>query len=209
MVDIEQLTQKERSDLFSALARRAAGPLPIGDDAGNAFLLLSLDSLRPGETDTASTICYADFIPRRLVILEPVIERITEDSRTTYADHVVSRVHSGRWFWKKQTDTIERLPEAVFTTEHREEMTVSRGLWSIHYLLFGSRLQLSNFKTVSGDLFGPNGEIELDKGVIKVGMTVSISVSHAAARAVPFQAVILGTPAPHVPPPAAAEKVGE
>ena len=189
-MNVETLTPKERTEMLAALVRWNVGAVGL-DEFTNTWCVPVSESNSPDYTRSGvqvlvppqmvATVIFNPhmvFRPKKLVILEPVSERVTHEKiygvRTT-----------GRWWWKKEESVVERVIETP-----RFEV-VPRGIWRVHALFVGNRCQMQN-GDVSGDAFGPDGEVGF-RDTCQPGLHITVQVKNGALVPAPFLAVILGT----------------
>lgn len=199
IASVDDMTQRERIDLFCELARKLVGPQPIGD-AGLAILpLCARDDVPAGATVPIVVTCQRRFKPMRLVILEPVVERATSetiDFKVMPEDERVGTetvTTTGMWWWKKTARTVYTPPTPVQSRAFvREVQTVPRGAWSVDAVYVGPNSQFESSGPIGGDAFAPDGKTDFDGTVCQPGQTITVHVRHSCVEAVPFRAVILG-----------------
>ena len=184
-VQLDDLTQEQRLALFRDLARAIpVGPIELGTPDGACILPICVDKVEPDRHETVFTRFEVACRPRRLVILEPEAELI-EYTTLTGCDRVEQ---VGPW-WRRETCVVRG---EVRTLQNVRRRRVERGLWTVSGIFVGAQMQFGALGSISGDAFGPSGEMEFGMSAAAPGFTITLNVRHAAAGPVPFMAVVLG-----------------
>lgn len=191
---IDSFTQEERWRLFSDLTKRIVGPVDFEFDAGMSFLPVcyTYDGGIPSKmVNPVMVTCHEEFIPERLVILEPVEEVIETEVQKTFATEIVEIVSGPFWNRKREEKPVE-----VYTRtdhiQHRSKRFVDRGVWTVSSVFVGVQAMFRTQGSINGSAFGPGNNLAFDKTVMRSGTSITLSVEHSLDRRVPFYGVILG-----------------
>ncbi len=170
-VDLDPISQLDRQALLFELLDRAVGPISMGEETTN-LLPLQVIVVPPQKTVPIQVVTQLPFKPRRLVLLEPSVER------------EVVEVVSTKGFWG--TNTKREVRKVI--------ETVPRNAWTIESVRVGSTTQFSGRGSLNGELFAPGGRDlpEFEIATCQPGIMISFLVRHDLLEPTPLAAVIYG-----------------
>lgn len=200
-INLDEMPQRERLELFARLARMVCGPIPITGADGETWGILPLswsDKILVGVSQILPFHCQARFKPQRLVILESIVER---EKRETVIDYeppeTEERLVTGVWDDVRTKRMVRIVVKegrmgAARHISHRTEERIDRAKWMVESIYIGNYVQFPARGSIPGEAFGPDGKLDFDGYVCEVGMPISIVVRHSCTEPVPFNAVLLG-----------------
>lgn len=187
-MNIDELTQQERYDLLGKLLRLHVGAVKL-DGTDNDWCVTFRQDVAPHCNVTATATPFLRFEPRKLIISEPVREIIEREATHERQPAIIRRTKN--WLFGHERVEITDSDQIVRRIDHRHEVVQKRGIWLVQSAFVGNMLQFPTQANISGDEFGPDGELRF-RTVCEPGLNVSLVIENTSDYPATFLAVLLG-----------------